>query len=50
MLLQACLWLYIVVVGGTILVLSLCLAVICVRCCDRRNKHKPTHDEVCSNF
>jgi len=42
----ACLWLYIVVVGGTILVLSLCLAVICVRCCDRRNKHKPTHDEV----
>ena len=43
----ACAWLYIVVAGSILLLMSLLLAVLCVRCCDRRTKHiQRKHDEV----
>lgn len=34
----ACAWLYIAVGGGAVLILALVLAVVCVRCCDRRSR------------
>jgi len=36
----ACLWLYIAVLGSVILLLSIVLSILCVRCCDRRTRSK----------
>jgi len=44
----SCGWVYVVICGSGILVVSLCLAVICVRCCDRKSRKKQSfiQDEV----
>jgi len=44
----SCGWVYIVITGSAILIVSLCLAIICVRCCDRKGRKKQSfiHDEI----
>lgn len=42
----ACGWLYIAVIGGVALITALLLAVICVRCCERRSRSKQNDKPV----